>query len=128
MRFREWIPVEGRCIAKALQKLPRIRLSLWRFNIVVLLIYSWNLQERRYVSLTFCWPNNYSVQNNLRCFQAVKRCLYETFELWKSWLWNSSSKKHISDLKNSLIEHKIEFVVIIIVNSLRNGRLLRSMF
>ena len=43
-------------------------------------------------------------------------------------LWNSSSKKHKSEHKNRLIEYKIGFVVIITINYLGNGRLLRSMF
>ena len=32
------------------------------------------------MSLTLFWPNNYYVQNDSRCFRAVKRCLYENFE------------------------------------------------
>ena len=44
--------------------------------------------------LTFCLPNNYLVQNNLRCFRTVKRCLYENFKLRKSWAMKQ--RQHVS--------------------------------
>ena len=81
--LRVWAPGGKSC--QALQKSPRIRLWICKFNTMVLLIYSWNLQERRYVSSAILWPNNDLVQNNLRCFRAVNRCLCGHVELRKSW-------------------------------------------
>ena len=50
-------------------------------------------------------------------------CMKKTSSWEKVVLWNNSSKKPKSEHKNSLIENKIGFVVIIIINSLGNGRL-----
>lgn len=48
------------------------------------LIYSWNLKDRKFVSLTFFWTNKYLVQNELCCFQAInEKTLKQQF--WKGY-------------------------------------------
>ena len=77
------------------------------------------------MSLAFFWPNSYLVKNDLRCSQAVKRCLYELRKIWamKQQESKRSSEKLKSERKKKSyrVLNLIRFVVPIIINYLGNG-------